>query len=639
MSKISSVSLLICILLFKAFSNSGSAAQFGDFTYQEYDTYIEIIRFPETYVGSIAIPKEIAGKPVTTIGDRAFQNCFDLTYVEIPDTVVSLKERAFALCVSLVGVSMPDSITEMEQQVFWYCESLLDITIPSGIDRIRGGTFRDCGSLERVTIPDNITWIELNAFQGCKNLKQIEIPDTVRFIGDFAFSACVSLQQIELPDSLITLEEGVFDFCLSLGTLWIPENVSEIKDRALRNCHSLKRVIIPQSVQSIGVLAFDSSIHLEELYFLGDAPEIDPSGFGTELNTAFFFDGAVGFPETWNGVPTVNMGPKTQKKLDNINEGIAYFVEVVESSDTSDRLLINPDQVNPLGQNPLSKDGNQYRFKFNVTESDYAFEVAYSEDLVNWTTNNVTYSDPDEEYNRFGIIDTLGSNSLFFRLIANGIDPYTFVDDYLFEEIGREIEITDFPEEIRGNAFIPPTFNGNPVTAIGDNAFLNCGNVWLVNLPESINTIGEFAFYGCRNLTTIYLPSTLASIGAQAFLGCENLRQISIPTGISVIEPYTFYECERMLSIELPEGIEIIRERAFSRCYNLRSIVIPESVTLIENNAFDDCRRLEGIYFKGDAPQLGRSWANKTPAVVYYIEGNNGFESHLDGKIPELWNP
>ena len=48
---------------------AGHAAQFGDFTYVEYDTTIEITGYPEDATGDVVIPSEIVGKPVTSIGD------------------------------------------------------------------------------------------------------------------------------------------------------------------------------------------------------------------------------------------------------------------------------------------------------------------------------------------------------------------------------------------------------------------------------------------------------------------------------------------------------------------------------------------------------------------------------------------
>jgi hypothetical protein len=49
------------------FTFVGYADQFGDFTYGEYDTSIEITDYPEDAIGNVVIPSEIVGKPVTRI--------------------------------------------------------------------------------------------------------------------------------------------------------------------------------------------------------------------------------------------------------------------------------------------------------------------------------------------------------------------------------------------------------------------------------------------------------------------------------------------------------------------------------------------------------------------------------------------
>ena len=55
----------------------------------------------------------INGKPVTSIGDDAFQSGTLLTSVTIPSSVTSLGESAFSGCRSLMSVTIPFSVTEI----------------------------------------------------------------------------------------------------------------------------------------------------------------------------------------------------------------------------------------------------------------------------------------------------------------------------------------------------------------------------------------------------------------------------------------------------------------------------------------------------------------------------------------------
>ena len=55
---------------------------------------------------------------------------------------------------------------------------------------------------------------------------------------------------------------------------------------------------------------------------------------------------------------------------------------------------------------------------------------------------------------------------------------------------------------------VPSTFNGLPVTGIGDSAFYNCTGLTSVTIPDSVTSIGQYAFYGCTGLTSVTFENT-----------------------------------------------------------------------------------------------------------------------------------
>jgi hypothetical protein len=88
------LALLCCLIL------PVSAAQFEDFTYTDEGTTITIDGYTGVG-GAVSIPATIIGKPVTDIGDYAFDSS-SLTSVTIPSSVISIGNGAFGFCRDLI---------------------------------------------------------------------------------------------------------------------------------------------------------------------------------------------------------------------------------------------------------------------------------------------------------------------------------------------------------------------------------------------------------------------------------------------------------------------------------------------------------------------------------------------------------
>ena len=72
-------------------------------------TEVEITSFNVTGV-SLVIPNVISGKPVTSIGERAFSNCTALTTLTIPNSITTIGTEAFQNCHSLTSLTIPNSV-------------------------------------------------------------------------------------------------------------------------------------------------------------------------------------------------------------------------------------------------------------------------------------------------------------------------------------------------------------------------------------------------------------------------------------------------------------------------------------------------------------------------------------------------
>ena len=200
---------------------------------------------------SVTIPNS-----VTEIGDAAFEDCYGLTSITIPDSVTSIGNEAFYFCSSLTSITIPDSVTEIGRAAFTDCRSLTSITIPNSVTTIRDNAFYCCHSLTSVTIPNSVTTIGNYVFAYCNSLTSVTIPDSVTSIGNNVFYECTSLTSVTIPDSVTSIGNNAFYSCLSLTSVTIPDSVTEIEDSAFAHCSNLTSVTIPDSVTSIGNEAF-----------------------------------------------------------------------------------------------------------------------------------------------------------------------------------------------------------------------------------------------------------------------------------------------------------------------------------------------------------------------------------------------
>ena len=92
---------------FVVFLVNAFGATFGDFTYTEASGQITIPDYPTSASGLVEIPAEINGKPVTKIGDWAFEGCNAITAGSIPSSVTQIGGWAFQNCSARTSISLP----------------------------------------------------------------------------------------------------------------------------------------------------------------------------------------------------------------------------------------------------------------------------------------------------------------------------------------------------------------------------------------------------------------------------------------------------------------------------------------------------------------------------------------------------
>ena len=209
-----------------------------------------------------------------TIGEKAFENCINLTNFTIPGNVEKLNigEGAFDGCTKLTNFTIPNSVKELaiDDAAFWNCTNLTNFTIPGSVEKltIDWYAFKNCTNLTNFTIPDSVEKLTIygGAFYGCTKLTNFKIPNSAKelTIDSCAFEDCSSLKDFTIPGNVekLNIGENAFMLCAKLTNFTIPDRVEKltIYGGAFYGCESLKDFTIPGSVKelTIGENAFEN---------------------------------------------------------------------------------------------------------------------------------------------------------------------------------------------------------------------------------------------------------------------------------------------------------------------------------------------------------------------------------------------
>ncbi|MDE6775711.1 MAG: leucine-rich repeat protein, partial [Ruminococcus sp.] len=188
-----------------------SNVRFSDiYQYKDCGDHIEIMATSTTAEGTVEVPAEIDGLPVTVIGEHGLAGLSKVTSIKLPDTITTIGKQAFV-----------------------YNTALESINIPENVRIIPDEAFMNCMSLGNVTIPNSVMSIGVRAFYNCRKITEMNLPNSVESLGEMAFADCQGLAKINIPPRINKLESAVFGNCFALESLVLSENVTFISKDAL----------------------------------------------------------------------------------------------------------------------------------------------------------------------------------------------------------------------------------------------------------------------------------------------------------------------------------------------------------------------------------------------------------------------
>ncbi len=225
-----------------------------EYTLSDDETYYIASGIGSATDTDIVIASTYNDLPVTSIGYRAFADCYELTSVVIPEGVTTIKTAAFSSCWKMQNITIPNSVKAIGISAFASCWELTSVTIPDGVTSIEGTLFSGCQKLTSVTIPNSVTSIGSGAFSLCSNLTNVTIPDSVVTIFSGAFQGCDGLIQEEngisyVDNWAVGCTHSTNEVAFRTGTKGIARN-------ALEGCSHLTSVSIPNSVIYVCFEAF-----------------------------------------------------------------------------------------------------------------------------------------------------------------------------------------------------------------------------------------------------------------------------------------------------------------------------------------------------------------------------------------------
>ena len=169
-------------------------------------------------------------------------------------------------------------------------------------------------------------------------------------------------------------------------------------------------------------------------------------------------------------------------------------------------------------------------------------------------------------------------------------------------EFGRDMKMVfGGPGDVRTVTF------PNMVRTVRQGSFHNVESLRSVTLNEGLETLGteersldQFTYCGVfqeSGVRKVKLPSTLKVIKNEAFMGCGNLKGVQLPDGLAEIGLRAF-RASGLESIATPESVRTIHQSAFYKCPNLKKAVLNEGLETLGTDEYpeDKSRRWFGVF-------------------------------------------
>ncbi len=453
-------------------------------------------------------------------------------------------------------------VTQIGENAFNKKTSIKSVAIAKSIEYIGANAFYFCSSLEKVKFEKGSQLKEIGeyAFSGCSKLSYIQLPENIEDICDYAFRGCIKLNYT-VKDGLKYLGTQT-NSCFylverestSITQATIDSNCKIINTYAFSGCTKLTSITIPIGVEVLHYNAFYNCQALTIYCERESMPQGWDLGWNDDNN-----------PVVWS---CSNNDVADDGYIYIMSNGLKYGVKNGEAIVAKQQSTITEANI-PAS---ITYKGNSY----SVTSiSDKAFY--YCTSLTNVVIPNSVVQVGNSAFT--GCNSLVYNDKDGIKYLGNSQNPNLYLANVTNKKI-QTITLDSNCKIIGYNAFMDCVslrnieFSDN-IASIGASAFSGCIELTNIQIPDSIMSVGEKAFFGCTlldynekgglrylgNDTNPYL-CLIEKIDA-------NIIEPIIDENCKIITDYAFADCTKIINITIPKSVRTMGYGVFSNCISL----------------------------------------------------------------------